>query len=767
MLDPIVDSDSSLEALSERLEASLSLRKGGSKKRDNSVGEANHVITAWKFNEWDYYRDLVPCKARGLFTLNNKIVTRGYNKFFNIDEVHETKMRGLKKTTGPYTVTVKENGCIIFVSGLEDGTIIVCSKHSTGIRDDLTRNHAYEGEVQLKKLLQEQGKSVESLAKLLHEGNITLVMELCDDSFEEHVLSYKGKEAGLYLHGINFNTIDFKTYPMEDVEKFAKEWGFFSVKWFKFDDFTTLMDYLKDCETTGSWNGREIEGFVVRCKLKSEDFFFKYKFEQPYLIYRHFREVTKQWINERPISDILKKYKDEKFIISKYIEFISNYFHEFPQAKERYLQGFGIISLRKLFLESYGLDSISAMNLFKINEDLKKAAPMEELKNKYIIIPIATIGCGKTTIAKCLTKLFPWGHIQNDNIGSKDKTQLVNSCLKELETKDLVFCDRNNHVKRNREQLFDQFYGFKLNYQLSKYCLHFIALNFVPPGTDKKQLFDVTMERIVARGDNHQSIKSTSDPELAAKVLRGFVSMFQPLSPKYEPDSEFDEIINVDFNVSTEDALKQVLEQLAQHEDLIREMPSDDRITEAIASARAYVPTYTKTFGSMSKSKRKVDYFGLKVPHQQIIDILSTVSHPLLTQLQQDDRIQKEFHVTLMHSSHSGKNQSEWKKYHSTVGTRKDSPDDEQICTTTRDIELVNLVINEKLICIDVKVNLPGFEIFNRFPHITIGTLDPSIKPFESNLVLEKLNNDSSSSEIIPINQPLSNNPIFAHYLSK
>ncbi len=40
-------------------------------------------------------------------------------------------------TSGPYELSVKENGCIIFFSGLEDGTLLVCSKHSTGARSDV------------------------------------------------------------------------------------------------------------------------------------------------------------------------------------------------------------------------------------------------------------------------------------------------------------------------------------------------------------------------------------------------------------------------------------------------------------------------------------------------------------------------------------------------------------------------------------------------------------------------------------------------------
>ena len=68
-------------------------------------------------------------------------------------------------THGPYEVTLKENGCIIFISGLSTGDIVVCSKHSTGDRIDdnesdktttatatataPTRNHAKQGEFEL------------------------------------------------------------------------------------------------------------------------------------------------------------------------------------------------------------------------------------------------------------------------------------------------------------------------------------------------------------------------------------------------------------------------------------------------------------------------------------------------------------------------------------------------------------------------------------------------------------------------------------------
>src|SRR5690349_3598134 len=98
---------------------------------------------SWRMQDWDYKKENLPTYARGLFTHRNtrgqpEIVVRGYDKFFNHSEVRKTEWANVKKNTrGPYEISVKENGCIIFVSDMEDGSLLVCSKHSTGARADV------------------------------------------------------------------------------------------------------------------------------------------------------------------------------------------------------------------------------------------------------------------------------------------------------------------------------------------------------------------------------------------------------------------------------------------------------------------------------------------------------------------------------------------------------------------------------------------------------------------------------------------------------
>ena len=75
--------------------------------------------------------------------------------------------------------------------------------------------------------------------------------------------------------------------------------------------------------------------------------FFKYKFEQPYLLYRQFREVTKQLLNGTPINSI--KIKKNKPITKKYLQFVEKLFEQEPEIARNFENGFDIIKVRQLF----------------------------------------------------------------------------------------------------------------------------------------------------------------------------------------------------------------------------------------------------------------------------------------------------------------------------------------------------------------------------------------------------------------------------------
>ena len=189
-------------------------KKGFSCKKStfNVTGSDNISVDSWRFQDWDYKRDDLPTYARGLFTTKTKnnvpeIAIRGYDKFFNVGEVRSTEWQNVEANTiGPYELSVKENGCIIFMSGLEDGTLLVCSKHSTGAREDVNLSHAVAGEKWAERHLASVGKTTRDLAKELRRMNVTAVAELCDDSFEEHVLEYPPEHSRRHIHNRDGNS---------------------------------------------------------------------------------------------------------------------------------------------------------------------------------------------------------------------------------------------------------------------------------------------------------------------------------------------------------------------------------------------------------------------------------------------------------------------------------------------------------------------------------------------------------------------------------
>ena len=318
-------------------------KKGAAKKTTFAVAGTNGIsVDSWRYQDWDYKLDDLPTYARGLFTTKRKdgtpeIVIRGYDKFFNVGEVRSTEWPNVEADTiGPYELSVKENGCIIFMSGLEDGTLLVCSKHSTGARSDVEKSHAMVGEKWVEQHLQKVGKTPRDLARELRKMNATAVGELCDDEFEEHVLEYPPEMAGLYLHGINSNLPEFATVSGPEVHQFADAWGFKKAQYVIIQGLDEVKSFLDKCAETGSWEGRDTEGFVVRCKLRGRggapgpDWFFKYKFDEPYLMYRQWREATKAVIAGKP-----PKYKKHKKITEEYLLFARQQLAKDPKLGKR------------------------------------------------------------------------------------------------------------------------------------------------------------------------------------------------------------------------------------------------------------------------------------------------------------------------------------------------------------------------------------------------------------------------------------------------
>lgn len=295
------------------------------------------TLTSWKTQEFAYRKttrvglgeeDELPTLARGLFTIaigagQHRIVVRGYDKFFNEEEMPWTKKEAIAKySSPPFELSFKENGCIIFISALSPYQLIVTSKHSLGANESHEVSHAQKGEQWLDEHLARKGKRKSDLASELWNRNETAVAELCDDQFEEHVLAYPAERTGLHLHGLNKNSAEFMTQPMQEVEEFAQEWGFLPTRYLTIDNLADVEKFCQSVGESGSWQGIPIEGFVVRTHMPvtvspskndkvlvsppysaGQAWFYKVKFDEPYLMYRDWRELTRRMLTDKQKFD--------------------------------------------------------------------------------------------------------------------------------------------------------------------------------------------------------------------------------------------------------------------------------------------------------------------------------------------------------------------------------------------------------------------------------------------------------------------------------
>jgi tRNA ligase len=735
----------------------------------------NASVDSWRMQDWDYKKENLPTYARGLFTRrnartgNHEIVARGYDKFFNHGEVRKTEWPNIKKNTrGPYELSVKENGCIIFVAGLDDDTLIVCSKHSTGARTDVEKSHSVAGEGWVARHLASVGKTQAQLAKRLREMNATAVAELCDDAFEEHVLAYTPDMAGLYLHGLNLNLPHFATYPHQLVDQFADEWGFRKTTYTVQRDVDKVKAYLDNVAETGNYEGRDTEGFVIRCQAREsegapwQDWFFKYKFEEPYLMYRQWRECTKAVIAGKP-----PRFKKHKKITEEYLLYARRRLIADPSLGKRYNDNHGIIGLRDDFLAFKGL---KGSDIIQLEREDSEDAPVA---NNVILVPIATIGCGKTTLSVALCKLFGWEEFQNDNIQGKQRRpeRFVDAVTMRLAVSPVVFADRNNHQKREREQFIGQV--MKL---VPKATL--VALYWVHDRHNLPQIQQNLRERVLSRGDNHQTIHADSKSQREVlEIMDGFIRRFEPLDPSTGPDRDFDFVINLDPLASTRDNLETVVSKLHEQYPAVfkKEMPTADELDDAIAFAmNDYKPTvkHDLSFDGKKAQKKnksaapkdvvlttaapkapkqpKVEYFAVQLEASRVRDILKAVFDGLPADrarfyrtLEQTRRIQPAFHVTLMHRANAASKPAEWdalvKAYE--AAKSEEAAKGKEPSIGRCGVMLERVVWDRRIMTMVVWLvnnDQSKWESANRVAHVTIGTASPAVKPKESNDLLAR-----------------------------
>lgn len=227
------------------------------------------------------------------------------------------------------------------------------------------------------------------------------------------MLGYSPEKTGLHLHGLNESTKEFKTLPHTEVDAFAEEWGFIKTASITLDSIAAVKQFTTEVGESGAWNGEAVEGFVVRTHVTGagakesaspyapgSTFFFKVKFDEPYMMYRDWREVTKSLLSmsaKGPISPAkLPKSKMKRVETRLYVKWVIDEIARDKTQFEEFNKGKGIIATRERFLAWLATDKGKAdLGSAKLNgAETVVIGDQAKVFKKTIIAPVAIPGCG-------------------------------------------------------------------------------------------------------------------------------------------------------------------------------------------------------------------------------------------------------------------------------------------------------------------------------------------------------------------------------------
>ncbi|TFY82019.1 hypothetical protein EWM64_g1998 [Hericium alpestre] len=752
---PIFDADDS-ELIEELFRLHKSKPKLVRYSEYNAPAAPEMIIQSWKMNEFKYY-DIpspFPTLARGLFTTEldkegkarrYRIVARGYDKFFNIGEVPWTAWGSLEShTKPPYLLTLKSNGCIIFAAALTPSKLLVTSKHSLGPVEGQPESHAEAGERWLHRHLEDAGKTTQEFAKVLWDNNWTAILELCDDSFEEHVLPYPPEKAGLRLHGLNECSRSFKTMPPDFVIAFAKEWGFIPTPFTVLNTIPEVKSFTEEISETGEWQGEALEGFVVRTTVSEpptgsrggrgaspykagSSFFFKVKFDEPYMMYRDWREATKRLLtaNGSIVAANISKSKMMRPETRLYVDWVAKEIKRDKMQFKDYNKGKGIIGTRNRFLAYMESETgkKGQQELEHVQENASGSADGKKF-GKTIIMPVAIPGCGKTTIAVALVHLFGFGHTQSDDVRAKKAGPAFIKNVKQLlQTYDVVIADKNNHLRQHRQALRDL---VKKDIPPTR----LLALNWsldLPLSTIAR----ICGDRVYERGDRHQTLRADPLVKTHEDVIWHFINTAEELA-----DNEVDASIEMDLTDSLEDAIERAVNGCPEAKTKIKGPPP---------------PRY---FGLMAEVGLE-HALGPAFEEENV----PQKAKELWQHLMADQRVAKRPHVTVVH-----------------LKTREEEPNLWKTCETLHKLSspplfkfaVRNVVCNERIMAAvveDLELQNPeqddgqhGHEFLATLPpdirsrlHITVGTKDSSVNPVEAKEMVEEWRKNANREDIVTV----------------
>lgn len=509
---------------------------------------------------------------------------------------------------------------------------------------------------------------------------------------------------------------------------------------------------------------------------EGEPFFWKVKYDEPYLMYREWRELTRKLLASYPETEVRPgKLRNEESRL--YLWWVEREIRKDVGRFESWKVGKGIIRTREEFLEWAKGDEARGVRR-QLGQEEKEEDRVARTFDRTLVVPVAVQGCGefvfsrwrwgkelmgfwragKTSLGIALGRLFGWGHTQSDDFTMKKSgPHFIKSVKELLATHEVVYADkcvdillsfpelstnargRNNHVRKLRTDLV------VAARSVSAHHTRLIALVWPidSPTFPRDRLHALCAERIVERGEHHQSLRAGEGHESAIWQFLGQHEAFEPAVNK--DDGAFDEVIVMRTEWSREEALEAIVSRMV--EILGVERPSEDKIVEALEFAKAYKPTVFKA-AAPEKIKEALGprYYGISVEANLdalLAPLFPSDSPSLFPTLCTSNRIEPSPHITLVHSIDlraedldlRTSRQALWDHYASLVENAPTEGSDSLVVEVTLGPKVV---WDSRAMAIEVSsLTGKGIELPKGGAHVTVGTVGTLVRPVEGKWLLE------------------------------
>lgn len=280
------------------------------KELGNNISSFNFTHKAFQKGKWN--KETV--KSRGLFinTETNKIVARGYEKFFNINEQESSKLFNLKRLFEDNDEVVaykKYNGFLGILSYYDDKLQFHSKSSNVGEYAQYFKDLFYK---------QFDENQVSCIEEYLKNNDMSMTFEVIDLENDPHIIDEK--RSRVVLLDIIRNELEFSKIPYEEVKMRAELWKLkedeYKQIYTKFDNYRQLTEFYEKHKDENNLVDTDIEGVVI----EAGTFMTKLKFSY-YSFWKLMREVADKTLRGSNVE------------YRKLFNATSNYFYKFCKDK--------------------------------------------------------------------------------------------------------------------------------------------------------------------------------------------------------------------------------------------------------------------------------------------------------------------------------------------------------------------------------------------------------------------------------------------------